>query len=114
MPHESGCRRRGDPLPLVVICCIDHPINWERKGRREVTLPCGECSRVELSEQWRIKAADCLRLSREASTPESQNHWVSMADFWFRMAKHVEDRGVIDSVDPAVIDLLSNGKEQST
>ena len=41
-----------------------------------------------------MKAADCLRLSREASTPESQNHWVSMADFWFRMAKHVEDRDV--------------------
>jgi hypothetical protein len=37
-----------------------------------------------------------------------------MADFWFRMAKHVEDRDVIDSVDPAVIDFLSNGKEQST
>jgi hypothetical protein len=69
---------------------------------------------VELSKQWRIKAADCLRLSREANTFESQNHWVSMAEFWFRMAQHLEDREVIDSVDPAMIDLLSKGKGQST
>jgi hypothetical protein len=69
---------------------------------------------VELSEQWRIKAADCLRLSREANTLESQNHWLSMAELWFRMARHVEDREVIDSVDPAIIDSLSNGKAEST
>jgi hypothetical protein len=69
---------------------------------------------VELSKQWRMKAADCLRLSRETSTLEAQNHWVSMAEFWFRMAEHVEDREVIDSVDPATIDLPFNVKEQST
>jgi hypothetical protein len=69
---------------------------------------------VELSEQWRIKAADCLRLSREANTLQSQNHWVSMAEFWFRMAQHLENRKVIDSVDAAMIDFLSKGKEQST
>jgi hypothetical protein len=37
-----------------------------------------------------------------------------MAEFWFRVAKHVEDREVIDSVDPAIIDFPFNGKEQST
>jgi hypothetical protein len=69
---------------------------------------------VEIPKQWRIKAADCLRLSREAHTLESRNHWASMSEFWFRVAKHVEDREVIDSVDPAIIDFPFNGKEQST
>jgi hypothetical protein len=61
-----------------------------------------------------MKAADCLRLSREANTLESKSHWVSMAEFWFRMAKHVEDGKVIDSVDPAIIDSPFNIKEEST
>jgi hypothetical protein len=84
----------------------------ERKGRWEVTLP-GRSGRVELSKQWRIKAADCLRLSRQASTFESQSHWVSMAEFWFKVAKHAENREVNDSVDPATIDLTFNSKRQS-
>jgi hypothetical protein len=71
-------------------------------------------SRVEIPNRWRIKAADCLRLSREANTLESKSHWASMADFWFRMAKHVEDRQVIDSVDRAFIDFPFNSKEGST
>ena len=69
---------------------------------------------MEISEQWRIKAADCLRLSREANTLESQSHWASMAEFWFRMAKQVEDREVIGSVDPAIIGFPFNGKEEPT
>ena len=70
--------------------------------------------RVEIPKQWRIKAADCLRLSREANTLESQSHWASMAEFWFRMAKQVEDREVIDGVDPAIIDFRFNSKEEPT
>ena len=69
---------------------------------------------MEIPEQWRIKAAECLRLSGEANTPESRSHWASMAEFWFRMAKQVEDREVIDSVDPAIIDVPFNSKEEST
>jgi hypothetical protein len=104
----------GHRLRIVAIVCIDHPINWGTKravGKLRCLVGSG---RVELSKQWRKKAADCLRLSREANTLESQNHWVSMADLWFRMARHVEDREVIDSVDPAIIDLRSNGKAEST
>jgi hypothetical protein len=37
-----------------------------------------------------------------------------MAELWFRMARHVEDREVIDSVDPATVDPPFNGKAQST
>ena len=69
---------------------------------------------MEIPKQWRSKAADCLRLSREANTPESRSHWVIMAEFWFRMAQHVEDREAIDGVDPPISDLPSNGKEEST
>ena len=69
---------------------------------------------MEISEQWRIKAADCLRLSREANTLESQSHWAGMAEFWFRMAKQVEDREVIDSVDPAIIGFPFNSKQEPT
>jgi hypothetical protein len=69
---------------------------------------------VEIPKQWRSKAADCLRLSREANTPESRSHWVIMAEFWFRMAKHVEDREITDSTDPPIINLPFSGKEEST
>ena len=65
---------------------------------------------MEIPNQWRIKAADCLRLSREANTLESRSHWASMAEFWFRMAKQVEDRVAVVSVDPAVVDFLFNSK----
>jgi hypothetical protein len=65
---------------------------------------------LEIPNQWRIKAADCLRLSREANTLESRSHWASMAEFWFRMAKQVEDRVAVVSVDPAVVDFLFNSK----
>jgi hypothetical protein len=105
------CPRCGCESSRIAVLIIRS--TGERKRRREVTLPCGS-GRVELSKQWRIKAADCLRLSREANTPESQSHWVDMADFWFRMATHVEDREVVDSVDPAPIDLPFNGKQHST
>jgi hypothetical protein len=69
---------------------------------------------VEIPKQWRLKAADCLRLSREANTPESQSHWASMAEFWLKMAKQVEDREINDSGDPTIINLPFNGKEEST
>jgi hypothetical protein len=65
---------------------------------------------LEIPNQWRIKAADCLRLSREANTLESRSHWASMAEFWFRMAKQVEDRVAVVSVDPAVVDFPFNSK----
>jgi hypothetical protein len=36
-----------------------------------------------------------------------------MAEFWFRMAKQVEDRVAVDRVDPAVVDFPFNSKEGS-
>jgi len=80
-------------------------------SRRERTSPVSVTSpgqsgnlELELSEEFRRNARECLRLSREAGSLSSQAHWVSMAQFWFRLAQHVEDRDAMESVDLAVVE----------
>jgi len=60
---------------------------------------------VELSNEFRANAAHCLKLSHEANSTGSRAHWVAMAQFWFQLAQHVEDREAIDSVIPSVVDV---------
>jgi hypothetical protein len=31
-------------------------------------------------------------LSREATTHASQDYWLTMAEFWFKLAQHAEER----------------------
>jgi hypothetical protein len=42
-------------------------------------------------------------LSEEAITRESQTYWLTMAEFWFRLAQHVEDTEAISVVDPSAV-----------
>lgn len=56
---------------------------------------------LELSKEFRKNAAACLRLSQEANSIEAQGYWIAMAQFWFDLAVHAEDRAAIESVDPA-------------
>jgi hypothetical protein len=56
---------------------------------------------LKLTKEFRKNAAECLRLSQEANSPEAQGYWIAMAQFWFDLAVHAEDRGAIEGVNPA-------------
>jgi hypothetical protein len=43
------------------------------------------------SKQYRKNAADSLMLSRAATALASRDYWRTMAEFWFRLAQHVEE-----------------------
>jgi hypothetical protein len=58
---------------------------------------------LELSEEFRKTARECLELSEKADSLKSRGFWVSMAQFWFNLAVHAEDREAIESVDPSAI-----------
>jgi hypothetical protein len=68
---------------------------------------------VELSQDFRANAAECLKLSQEASSRGSQSYWVAMAQFWFQLAQHAEDREAIESVTLALID-APDGKRRNS
>jgi hypothetical protein len=70
------------------------------KPSEHVSPPYRGMVALDLSDDWRKNAADCLKLSQEAHTLESRHYWLSMAAFWFRLAQHAEDREAIESADP--------------
>jgi hypothetical protein len=46
---------------------------------------------LDRSKQYRKNAANSLMLSREATTHASQDYWLTMAEFWFKLARHAEE-----------------------
>ena len=68
---------------------------------------------LELSKEFRKNAAECLQLSRKARSLAAQGYWVAMAQFWFDLAVHAEDRDAIESVDPASLPGEQNGNGKS-
>jgi hypothetical protein len=55
---------------------------------------------VELAKEFRKNAAECLKLSQQADSLQSQGYWIAMAQLWFDLAVHAEDRKTMESVDP--------------
>jgi hypothetical protein len=53
------------------------------------------------AKQYRKNAADSLTLSEEAITRKSQTYWLTMAEFWFRLAQYVEETEAIGVIDPS-------------
>ena len=55
------------------------------------------------AKQYRKNAADSLMLSEEAITRKSQTYWLTMAEFWFKLAQHAEatEGAVADHEDEA-------------
>lgn len=58
---------------------------------------------LRLPEEFRKSALECLELSQKANSLESRGFWVAMAQFWFNLAVHAEDREAIESVDPSAV-----------
>jgi len=42
-------------------------------------------------------------LSEEAITRKSQTYWLTMAEFWFRLAQHVEETEAVGVIDPSAL-----------
>jgi hypothetical protein len=49
------------------------------------------------SKLYRKNAADSLMLSREALTQESHEYWLTMAEFWLKLAQYVEESKAVGS-----------------
>lgn len=47
---------------------------------------------MDLAEEFRNRAHRCLKLAHEAPTLEAQTHWLAMAQLWFSLAEHAEER----------------------
>jgi hypothetical protein len=59
------------------------------------------CVLDDRAKQYRKNAADSLMLSEEAITRKSQTYWLTMAEFWFRLAQYVEETEAIGVIDPS-------------
>jgi cytochrome c556 len=55
----------------------------------------GCCALDHRSKQYRKNAADSLMLSREAMTQASHEYWLTMAEFWLKLAQYVEESKAI-------------------
>ena len=87
------------------------PGRLERNGPSRVTFAYGvEGAALDLAEENRKNARACLRLSQQANSLEAQRYWLTMAQFWFNLALHAEDREAIESVSPATLGAPERGK----
>ncbi len=77
---------------------------WERKNQFDVAPAHPGAVALKLTDEFRENARACLELSRKAGTPESQCHWLAMAQYWFDLAVQAEDRKAIESVHPAALE----------
>ena len=50
---------------------------------------------MEISEDFRKSAQRCLKLAQDASSLESQIHWLDMACLWCILVQHAEEREMI-------------------
>jgi hypothetical protein len=58
----------------------------------------GCCALDHRSKQYRKNAADSLMLSQEAMTHASHEYWLTMAEFWLKLARHVEESKAISGI----------------
>ena len=54
-----------------------------------------------LAEEFRARAGECFRWSKEARSIADQVRWLQMAQFWLRLAQHAEEREAMGSGDPS-------------
>ncbi len=54
-----------------------------------------------LAEDFRARAGECFRWSKEARSIADQVRWLQMAQFWLRLAQHAEEREAMEFGDPS-------------
>lgn len=65
---------------------------------------------MDRSKQYRKNAADSLMLAQAATSSASQDYWRTMAEFWFRLAQHVEETEAVSAVDPSAFESRAHEK----
>jgi hypothetical protein len=101
---------------------VDAPLGAGPAGTKSTFQSYAPCSAggtvaLELATEFRSNALECLRLSREAVSIASQVHWISMAQLWFQLAQHAEDREPrepIASVNASAIDAANGTDDHGT
>jgi hypothetical protein len=66
----------------------------------------GSVFTLELSDEFRNNARNCLRFSQEANSLEAQGYWIAMAQLWFDLATNAEERKTIKNIDPAAANAM--------
>ena len=56
---------------------------------------------MDLTDEFRTRAAECLRLAENAHSLADQTMWLDMAQFWLRLSEHAREQEAAKSVDPA-------------
>ena len=67
---------------------------------------------MPLSDEFRQRAAECLQWAQEARTPDDQERWLRMGEFWLRLAAYAEEQEAMLRVDPSLVPEQS-GREDS-
>jgi hypothetical protein len=69
---------------------------------------------VDLAEQFRARAVECFRWSKEARSIADQVRWLNMAQFWLKLAQHAEEQEAMRSADPSSkSEEIGNGEQTS-
>jgi hypothetical protein len=55
---------------------------------------------LDLADEFRTRAAECLRLAGNAHSLADQTMWLDMAQFWLRLSEHAREQEAATSVDP--------------
>ena len=48
---------------------------------------------MELAEQYKRRAAECIRMAERTDNPEDKTLLLQMAQTWLRLAEKLEERG---------------------
>ena len=68
---------------------------------------------LDLTDEFRTRAAECLRLAENAHSMADQTMWLDMAQFWLRLSEHARQQETAKSIDPARRSENGNGDNQS-
>jgi hypothetical protein len=91
MPDGVGttsCQSHEVPLSVLLYISLER-ISFSRDYRPLGND--GHCALDHRSKLYRKNAADSLMLSQEALTQESHEYWLTMAEFWLKLAQYVEE-----------------------
>jgi len=54
---------------------------------------------VSLSDEFRQRAAECVRWAEDATSRSDQERWQAMAEFWTRLAAYADEQEAVLGID---------------
>ena len=56
---------------------------------------------MSLADEFRNNAKECAEKAKQARTAEDRVHWLSMAQWWHRLAEHAQDQDAVQEQIPS-------------